>query len=94
MSEYRQCVDEAIRCVTDAWNDPSQAAGHLAEAERLLDEALRHAEGSKDPARMQQVRDAKNAVEQARRAAENQNQDDSQTHNAIDQAARACKQIH
>ena len=94
MTEYRECVDSAIRSVTEAWNNPNQAVDHLSEAEHLLHEALTHAEQTKDPARIQQVQDAKNAVEQARRAAQNPNQDRSQTHNALDQAARACKQIH
>ena len=94
MTEYREYVDSAIRAVTEAWNDPNQAAENLSQAEHLLHQALTHAEQSNDPARVKQVQDAKNAVEQALRAAKNKNQDGSQTHNAIDQAARACKQIH
>ncbi|MGV3487681.1 MAG: hypothetical protein ACO1OC_03735 [Tuberibacillus sp.] len=94
MTEYRQCVDSAIRAVTEAWNHPEQAQESLQQAEHHLHEALNHVKQTKDPARIQQVQDAKNAVEQALRASVNVKQDRSQTHNAIDQAARACKQIH
>jgi endonuclease III-like uncharacterized protein len=94
LSQLRECVDSAIRAVTDAWQNPEQAVQNLREAEHNLHEALSHAGQSKDPARLQQVQDAKNAVEQAIRSAGNTNQDRTQINNAIDQAARACKQIH
>lgn len=94
MTELRECVDQAISAVTDAWQNPEQAKQKLQEAGHMLHEALTYAEQSKDPARLQQVQDAKNAVEQAIRSAGNVNQDRTQTNNAIDQAARACKQIH
>lgn len=94
MTQLRECVDNAIRAVNHAWQNPDQAIQDLSEAEHLLHEALAHAQQVKDPARLQQVQDAKNAVEQALRSAENRNQDKTQVNNAIDQAARACKQIH
>jgi hypothetical protein len=91
---FREKVEHATRAVEQAFQNPNEAADYLDRARHDLRDAYDLARRANDPGRIQQVHDAANAVTQAKNAANQPHQDRSQTNNAIDQAIRACKQIH
>ena len=91
---FREKVEDATRAVEQAFQNTNEAAEYLDRARHDLRDAYDLAKRANDPGRIQLVHDAVNAVAQAKNAANQPHQDRSQTNNAIDQAIRACKQIH
>lgn len=92
--QVHDAIREAQNAMMEAQTTPDRALTSMQEAKFKLSDAYTLAIQYADPKALQQIQDAENAIDQACRTAETSKQSPVQTHNAIDQALRACQQIH